>query len=124
MCKITKKFNSDTFTGYKYVISRTVRGKKEYYSYWTGIKYKIGQVQSQIVDTNGNCSKTSLTLTYNEKMFGKTGVFVNLGDTKLYTPISGLCILKITIGGDLYEGEYDKNVPIVIGSRIIDIEEI
>jgi hypothetical protein len=128
MCEIKEKTRLKTFTGYKVVIKKD--GK--YYSPSTGLEYKVGmklphlQERNEIFDTwawGNPLSKDGVW--YKPEMQGKTAVFKNL--RPCVTSIAcnrafNHVILKMTIGGEIYNGSFSYN-ELRIGTEIVDIKE-
>jgi len=136
MCEILGSYKEkDSFVGYKVAVKRN--GK--YYSYWTGVEYKIGPVEEcKDMSEKGIVTTTDLRVSYNPKMKGYTGLFYSLEDAEYnckyhwmmyYNPI---VFLKMKISNDLQKGQLRTRtldnelyfINIVIGKEILEIKEI
>lgn len=126
MCTVLDKRSGKTFTGYKVVTK--IKGR--YYSPFSGYCYKKGPLPS-LKCTPRNAARDFVDSTYaifhsmfyTTKMHGKSGVLVTLADAELIVSKNKDTILKMTVGGDLYDGEFD-DFKTVIGTEIIDFEEV
>jgi len=136
MCIITKKSRRKSFTGYKYCVKIGNR----YFSFWTGVEYKIGPVEGispmDPSDKHHSHRKVGVGFAgyvqYNKNMFGKTGVYIRLkdcwksfywSDSKAQRQSGKIIYIRMTISGDLYNGIFGAN-PLVIGNHIDKITEV
>lgn len=129
MCKITKELEKPkTVNGYKLVI----KYKGEFYSPSTGLKYSVGMTIPKMKKLrkriDGEWSNPLNPYWYEERMQGKTGIFLKLKDM---FDIGGICIsenhhysiVKMKLGNVLYEGNMD-GTPIYIGNDIQELKEV
>jgi len=125
MCDIDNKTSKKTAVGYKAVIK--IKGK--YFSPSTGLEYKIGMKLPNMKVRKRNfdgdwANPLDDWYFYKPLMQGKTGVFRTITDCKnSFTHNQPYHILKMTLGGEIYNGSYSRK-PIYIGSEIIDIIDI
>jgi len=130
MCKLIRKTKRKSFTGYKAV--RKINGK--YYSYWTGVKYRVGPVKgtkkpltnaspfsSFILDPGGSCNQPDY--------FGKTGAFKKKTDAKgeveRYNRYgNSACVLAVRLGGEIWHVDNGGDAVIFAGTVIDSMEEV
>jgi hypothetical protein len=124
MCNLIKKIERKTVTVYKVVISpNRLEG---YYACFSGVKIVVGKVKPQTNKIYDRMSKYMFPNDYttrntgwsrwmfSENMVGKSSGFAKLSNArKLRSFRSNYKILKIVLGGEIWEGDASR-----IGSRI------
>ena len=126
MCIATGDYTkAREFTGYKVVI---VDKYNHYYSPFTGLRYKVGQVKPLDVNNlKGKYYINDQQIEYNVGMTGYTGVIIDKNEAKsilnlfnqLYSDLFDYKIIKMTIIDDLktaYMGRSDRKI--IIGKFI------
>lgn len=136
MCRLNRKTKRKSATIYKVVL----KVDDKYYSYFAGTEIKIGKVEPQTSDDNKRRSKMFYGLGheyrfgnpwYNEHMVGRTSGFTDRLSAKIFlNQCSGeVRILKLNIGGEIWEGSGDsvgkglEKSMILAGDEILSFEE-
>lgn len=133
MCKVLEKYTKKKkFTGYKMVVK--VDGK--YYSPVTGIEYIPGKdiipvkseskVNRNFINSDSWKSFYEILKNknlYEEKMHGKTGIFVERNIVDEFSQNETYIPVKMTISGDLHYAQTDWWNTIV-GNHVVSIKEL
>jgi hypothetical protein len=135
MCEVYDKLNSESYKGYKVVLTDT---NGNHFSPYTGIQYKIGQVPKfnsignlsvqlcvahAILNKEGSWNR----LQESERL---TAVFKNIEDAvdcldKISEITFGSAkrnILQMVLGGDLYQGSFLSEYDVILGNVIESME--
>lgn len=130
MCyTVDKSLNVKTFTGYK-IVTKDAHG--HLYSAFTGVRYEAGKTMKHPKHQGKYASWTDTNqldknnVIYNEKIIGRTAVFVNR-ETAIAYPTNNMFfgkptyIAEMTLSGDLRYGDfyYDS---VVSGTKIESIK--
>lgn len=132
MCySIDEPVKEKTFTGYK-LVTRDAHGNL--YSAFTGVRYEAGKTMKhpkkpgKYMSWLRTCPISTTSTNYNEKVIGRTAVFVNEAIARSYACcmidcFDNLCLAKMTISDDLKDGLFSGNY-IVSGKKIESVKFI
>lgn len=132
MCKLIRKTKKETVTVYKTVL-RVVHEDGEYYTaFFSGVRIKLGKVKQQTREDKCFHRYIPGTQHWNEIMVGKSSGFANLKPAiKLGRCTKNSCVLKIVLGGEIWEGDasriaidIDFKEKIYAGTEILSFEEV
>lgn len=134
MCNISKKTDKETVTVYKVVERKLSEGGCEYYlAYFSGVKVALGNVKSQTDNDKGYYRYEPESSHYNETMVGKSSGFARLETALnfLEDSLTNCCVLKIVLGGEIWEGdashiaiEIDFKEKIYAETEILSFEKV
>ena len=138
MCNDLKSIEEKEYTGFKIVAKKNGGPNSgEYFSIATGIKYKNGkrirppkrQRKISSYFRSGLLHKSCSG--WRDDMVGRTAVFKDACDARLLEKeivdhVSSEFTIEValaTVSGELMEGTYGENVPVVAGKKITFVEE-
>ena len=142
MCRLIRKTNRKTVTVYKVVT--TPYRLEGYYACFSGVKIEVGKVQPQTIKIYDRMSKYLFPNDYttrntgwsrwmfSENMVGKSSGFAKLSNArKLRSARTNYKILKIVLGGEIWEGDASQICSQVrysektfAGTEILSFEEV